>query len=217
MYIPGLYRFKKLIKKYRLGAIQHKMDINPINNILLFSDPRGGSTWLTEVLIKHFSKHAILWEPLHIDHVTAFKELGFTWRQYIPQEEVWPEAQTLFKRVFQGKVLNEWTGLATSSKELLNAKGLFVKFCRGNALLPWAVKHFKFDYQPVYLIRHPFAVAASQMKQGGWDAEFKGFEIPTGPYAEYIQKHESFLKQLKFKDESLVAKKASCVFLKLGA
>lgn len=202
--IPSIYRSKQLIKNTELFFLSKKMDIKPLQNFLIFSDPRGGSTWLSE-LIQKITNTAIIWEPLAINKVNTFNQLNFGWRQYIPEGENWQEAKEAFEKVFKGQVLNCWTTYATNSKELIEANQLLVKFCRGNALLPWLTNQFNFKYKPIYLIRHPFAVVSSQLKQGGWDCSFQGFQIPKTPYNEIYSKHSEYLKSLRHKEEALTA------------
>jgi len=69
------------------------------NAILLFSDPRGGSTWLTEILMKAINP-AVIWEPLSPGINSEFKKLGFPPRQFIPEEDEWPEAKEAFQELF---------------------------------------------------------------------------------------------------------------------
>jgi hypothetical protein len=174
-------------------------------NVYLFSDPRGGSTWLSEILCHFFPEYEVLWEPLHLGNVSSFSKLGFGWRQYIPEGASWDEAERALRQACEGKVLNEWTTLKTSPERLSLADGLLVKFCRGNALLPWFADRFRFDRKPIFLIRHPIAVVSSQLKQGGWDFAYTGFKLPAGRYCEHYTRHRKFLESLKYKDEALVA------------
>ncbi len=203
-----LYPIKKFIKskyqKISYSLIAHKVDFNPENTITLFSDPRGGSTWLTEA-IATIDNTAVLWEPLAITHNKGIFNLKFGWRQYIPENEQWEAASLEFKKILQGKGLNHWTGYFSSAHEFVKAEELIVKFCRGNALLPWFVKQFNLKYLPIYLIRHPFAVISSQMKQGGWNGTSAFFEIPSSPFNEIYSVHKLFLDSLKTKEEVLLA------------
>ncbi|MCW8814872.1 MAG: sulfotransferase domain-containing protein [Chlorobium sp.] len=173
-------------------------------NLIVFSDPRGGSTWITE-LINRIPDTAVLWEPLHLAEVNLFRKLGFAWRQFIPEDDEWPEAERAFEQVFRGKVLNHWTCRMSSPMDFLRSERMVVKICRANALIPWLTRVFSFRYEPVYLVRHPFAVAASQMKHGSWDAPFTGYSIPDGRFNEPYRTHADFLLSLGSKEEALVA------------
>lgn len=64
-------------------------------HIIISGEPRGGTTWLMELLQKEV--HAIVWEPLLQDTLATYtnqdlvRELGLT--PYIPESTKWPEAE----------------------------------------------------------------------------------------------------------------------------
>lgn len=82
---------------------------------------------------------------------------------------------------------------------------MVVKLCWAHAMLPWLVRVFDFKYQPVLLVRHPFAVVASQMRSF-WRDETTSFKIPDCRFGEHFLKHREFLSTLKTKEEILVAR-----------
>lgn len=194
---------------YRLNALGVRViakfkNFSPDQNFYIFSDPRGGSTWLTE-LIQQIPETAVLWEPLHLKYAKDFQDLGFNWRQHIPEEAEWDSARQEFERLLKGKNWNIFSSQMTTPVTLHQAKQLIVKFCRGNRLLPWLVKQFDFKYKPIYMVRHPFSVVASQLKQGGWDNVAPVFRIPDSPYAELETKNKDYLESLQSKEEILTA------------
>ncbi|WP_170863850.1 sulfotransferase domain-containing protein [Reichenbachiella agariperforans] len=178
--------------------------INPEQSILVFSDPRGGSTWLAE-LIHHLDQSIIYWEPLHPKHNSTIREIGFGWRQHIPKNAVWPQAKSAFDQILKLAPLNEWTSMRFSAIDYVKCQTPIIKFCRGNHLIHWLCQQYTFKYKPVVLLRHPFAVAASQLKQGGWDHAFSEFIIPQTKYNDIYLANQDFLKNLSTKEESLVA------------
>jgi hypothetical protein len=178
--------------------------IDPKDTLIICSDPRGGSTWLAEI-IKKIPQTAMIWEPLNTAEVQEFRNLDFGIRQYIPSEHHWPEARKMFEKTFKGKIINEFTTQFLSVSEYLNAKHLLIKFCRANALLPWLVENFKFNFQPILLIRHPFSVVASQLNHRGWKSRTQKFQFHEGPFSEFYDKHEIYLKTLGTNEERLVA------------
>ena len=89
--------------------------------------------------------------------------------------------------------------------DFLLADRMIVKFCRANALIPWLTRVFDFTYAPIYLIRHPFAVVASQLKHPAWNPNFDGYRIPDCPYNEFYLRHADFLASLQDKYEELVS------------
>lgn len=203
-----MYRLKEFFRRNYVSTkykwIQKSVNFEPSTTITIFSDPRGGSTWLTEA-INTIHKSVVLWEPLAINYCSEYRNLNFGWRQYIPKNQKWEAAHDAFNGTLKGKGLNHWTGLFEKPKDFVEAEQLIVKFCRGNALLPWFTSQFQLQHQPVYLVRHPFAVVASQIEQGGWNYEFDGFHIPEGPFNDQYLTHKKFLKSIKTKEEALTA------------
>lgn len=194
---------KRLYKAYQLSRIAREMRFRPEEALLVFSDPRGGSTWLTEALLT-LPESAVVWEPLHLRYNPHMKDIGFSWRQYIPHDAEWPEAKGAFDKILSAQVLNVNTAYLNEPRDYLRANQLLVKFCRGNALLPWLVEQYDFVRKPVHLLRHPFAVVSSQLKQGGWVRPFVGYEIPTGKFADIYAKHSEFLATVRCKEEALL-------------
>jgi len=179
-------------------------NFDPSQNLYVFSDPRGGSTWLTEA-ISLVPKTAVLWEPLHIKRVQAWDRIGFGWRQHIPEDVAWEEARALFERVFRGKLLNDWT-LGSSYWEFAQAERLIIKTCRGNALLPWLTRQFDFANAPVFFIRHPFAVVASQLAHGAWNYEFGGYDVAKFKPGSVWDEHKDFLATVTTQEARLVVR-----------
>ncbi len=153
----------------RLARLQGHMQADPSKAILLFASPRGGSTWLEEML-GSMPHTATIWEPLDLERGTGFRELNFAWRQHIPEGIRWQEAEEQFNQLFSGKILSPYLAQATTPSELRAADRLIVKFVRGHLLLPWLVERFPLP-KPVLLVRHPCAVVASMMKHGAWDSQ----------------------------------------------
>lgn len=189
---------------YKGKFLSRNCNFEPADNLILCSAPRGGSTWLAE-LLSQVPRTAVLFEPMYRRRSWPFKELNLVAYQPIPEHAEWPEAKAAFDAVFRGKVINDWTGHQSSFLSFLTAKRLVVKLCWAHAMLPWLTRTFKFNYRPVLLLRHPFAVAASQLKFGAWDRMDGGFRIPSCRFQEHFTKHEHFLSQLRGREESLVA------------
>ncbi|MEM1043134.1 MAG: hypothetical protein AAGI91_10950 [Bacteroidota bacterium] len=191
--------------------VARRRAFDPEEALLIFSDPRGGSTWIAEVL-HHIPRTAVVWEPLHVREVPAFREIGFKWRQYIPEDAAWEAARETFDRLFRGALLNRWTCRVSDWRAITRAERLLVKFVRGNALLPWLTGQFAFRRPPVLLVRHPFAVVASQMlyfsfeKQKTPPSQWRGFgRPPTGRFNDLFHEHAAYLKTLETLDEVLLA------------
>lgn len=192
---------------YRVVLLRHLCNFDPLENLLVCGAPRSGSTWLAE-LVGTTPRTAILFEPLVPTEPTPFRALRFGWNQPIPEDAVWDEAKGAFERMFRGKTISEWNLAysASSFVSFLSAKRMVVKFCHANTLLPWLTRNFAFRYAPVFLLRHPFATVASQLKHGGWRRRFKGFRMPDGPFNEHYVQHEAYLSSLQSREEALVAR-----------
>jgi hypothetical protein len=199
-----LYSVLISLKINLLSTIGNRRKINPENQIVLFSDPRGGSTWLSEI-INTIPKTALIWEPLHLSYVKQLKDLKFGWRQYIPDDIDWPEAKSFFSQALSGKIINTWTLSYTSLIDYLSAKTFIIKICRGNMLLPWLTKQFNFMYAPIYMVRHPFAVVNSQLQHSGWEQTLNKYKVPDIPFNDIFIQYKNYLESLNSKEEIFTA------------
>jgi hypothetical protein len=171
--------------------------------MLIVASPRGGSTWLTE-MVASLPSSSILWGPLYLRAMPGFQNLGFSWLQPIPEDTPWPEARDEFARVLSGRVLNKWLLCQTRWGRHLRAEQLVVKFCRAHLLLPWLVRQFQFRRKPLVMVRHPLAVLASQQRHGAWDANPEQLNLPPGPFAAYWDRWRDVVADLHGRDETLL-------------
>ncbi|MGM0582487.1 MAG: sulfotransferase domain-containing protein [Bacteroidota bacterium] len=187
-----------------------KLKTNVEKSLIISGDPRGGTTWLSEIIMEN-PNTALVWEPLSIPLIPDLNKLNFSHRQYIPENDNWSEAKSYFTKVLSGNAFNHHLLQKQSYKNLLNPNQTHVKLCRANQLLPWLTNQFQFKYAPIYLVRHPCAVVASQLKQGGWDHVSDKFHIPyEKPYPEFYSQHEDFLKSIDSKVKVLAATWCLC-------
>ncbi|HET6724735.1 MAG TPA: hypothetical protein VFH85_01865 [Gammaproteobacteria bacterium] len=196
---------KRIYRDNAFAVVRRLNNFDPAENFVIFSSPRGGSTWLAE-LINRLPKTVMLWEPLYdapSSPLFGARALGFSRNQYIPEDAEWREARDAFDIVLRGQSLNGWSSSMATPSEFLRARRMVVKFCFGPALLPWLTRQFSFRYTPLYLVRHPFAVVASQLRWWTW--VFSGFEVPNGRFANHYKQHKAFLSQLHSPEEALVA------------
>lgn len=177
---------------------------DPARALVISGDPRGGTTWLAETL-SFLPGTALLWEPLAISQVEKFKRLGFSWRQYIPENEQWPEARKAFTELFSGKLLSPYLCRSTSPAQIRDAQFLLVKFCRASQLLPWLTREYQFINCPIYLVRHPCAVVASQLRQGGWNRVKPELKSPRGSYKFFYDEHEDFFRTIDTVEKRMAA------------
>jgi hypothetical protein len=153
--------------------------INRENTICLFCQPRGGSTWLAEILL-HIQGSVLIDEPLWRGKmktpwekpelsdrkVPEIADLDFYFNQYIPEFEEWPEAKTVFDKILSGRSRSK--GLYEEQDYVrMKNRGIYItKFCYANLLMPWLIRQF--DFKSILLTRHPCAVIASQLKHTSW-------------------------------------------------
>lgn len=195
----------KISRRLVLEYMLHLKNYNENNNHLIFSDPRGGSTWLME-LIQQITNEPVIFEPLHLKYNKddTFRNLNFGWRQHIPVNAEWKEAEKAFDALFTGKLLNHGVFQYSTLHQCLKSESFLFKFVFGSALLPWLASRYTFKYKPLYMVRHPFAVVSSQLKHGAWEYPFDKYIIPDTPYNDNYLEHQEFLNTLKTKEESLV-------------
>ena len=177
-------------------------NIDPSEAILIASDPRSGSTWLSEIL-NTIPKSLVIDEPLHLEQSPELKNLKFYWRQHIPKGTDWEEARDYFRKLFSGKLINPY-----SSKGLFKtsaASQLIVKTIRAKLLLPWLCKAFDFKYKPIVLVRHPMAVIASLKNHHAFDYPFKPIDLTEITYSEVLNDHQDFLESLRTNAEQQLA------------
>lgn len=155
-------------KKMRLWAVRTllALRIKEGGTVILSSSPRSGSTWLGNIL-GCTPDACVLFEPLHLKRVPAAQQAGFDWRTYRPAGESWPEGRDFLRRVFRGRIVNEWTAREMTASQARKARLMIVKFVRANRMLPWICREFQVR-ATIFLIRHPCAVIASQMKSKDW-------------------------------------------------
>lgn len=195
---------KEPIRISLIKFILHLKKVDYKNNITILSDPRGGSTFLMDML-NLIPNTSIIWEPLHVERGLVPSSLNFGWMPYIPEYEVWNDARNIFTDIFSGIRINEWSTQVSSPLDYLFTKRFIVKFVRANALLPWIVNNFEFKNRPIYLLRHPVPTAISQIKEFYDKDPFVEFEVPQQAFNEFYKQNIDFLKLLKTKLEQQVA------------
>lgn len=200
--LQPLRKIKWVLTRHFLKTRQYQ----PENNYYIFSEPRGGSTWLMGV-IQQITQAPVIWEPMFmLSPRHPFRQIGFYWNQYIPENADWPEAKLLFEQLFRGEILYEGIFRFATPWQVAQSRSLLFKFCHANSLLPWLCQNFRFQHKPIYLLRHPFAVVYSQLNHGAWERTPSRFFIPTNVrHREIFLQHEDFLHSLSTREEVLTA------------
>lgn len=176
----------------------------PEDAIVLSCDPRSGSTWISEVL-GAATPSAVIWEPFHRGKVPEVRDLGFAWRQCIPADADWPEAEKMIRKILSGGVINQWTSWANPAADFVRAERLIIKCCRANGFLPWMVRKIAFERKPIHFLRHPFAIAASQIKMGNFDTSGMDRDLDRGPYTDNMIETSRYIRGLSSDEEKIVA------------
>ncbi len=178
-------------------------------HVIISGVTRGGTTWLSELL--YSPDKCLVWEPLLYQELQKYKrpefykELGIV--PYIPEDEKWEDAQEYFSLLLTGKIQSFYTAKShqSANRNLFIADKLLIKFCRANLLLPWLTKNF--DIKPIYLIRHPLAVVASQLRHPGYqsmDIKEHIFKINHPKYNDIFEKYRYLMVKINSR-ESLFA------------
>jgi len=206
---------KKVKLQIRTSFIKNKVlllkALSPFKNykvkdsIIISSETRSGSTWLMEML--HSSPKMIInWEPIH--EIKGVVPANFRWgeRPYIPEDENNKEAYKIMDKTFRFKLFSENSVRYCSLKDILRGKQVLTKMVRSNLLLPWLVNNFEFKHKPIYLLRHPIAVAKSQNQKIPEDQyNLSSYQIPDTINNERYKENFSFISGLNSLLERRVA------------
>lgn len=152
--------FKPKVIQIALRFKHYKLE----DAILIFSEARGGSSWLMELLK---NKHGVIinWEPLHVNKGVVPKTFNLGWRPYIPGDNTDARYISLFKNIFCFEIFNVWTTRFVYWKDLKHSKHVLTKFIRANPSLPWVVNTYpSLKFRPIFLLRHPITVCISRLK-----------------------------------------------------
>lgn len=134
------------------------------DSILIFSDPRGGSTWLSEIL-EEIPNTIISWEPLHVEKGVVPKSYNLGWRPYLEKDSKSRRIAELFEKILTLKISSPWTRKFFTYRALLSGEQVVTKFVRGTRLLPWLTATYpSLKYKPILLVRHPITTCYSQLK-----------------------------------------------------
>lgn len=199
---------KKEIRTLVLETILSKSNIDLRNNIYIFSDRRSGGTWLME-LFNQIPNTATIWEPLNETHGVGDASWNFNgflhFQEFMDDDENLINLK-LFEKILTGKRINYWITSHSKFTDYLKSNQLIIKFIRANAILPWFVNNIDLKYSPVHLLRHPLAIANSQIKtflKG--NESISKFFIPCQKYNTIYTQHEKLLAELSSPIEIIVA------------
>lgn len=205
-----LTRLKRTVYDYRLKNLQHYFasEFKPGKNPLIISGaPRGGTTWVYEVLQAATPSFGI-WEPLHPNALQKYYPgKNFWFEKYIPEKGNVPEMEKFLGDVCSGKFITESMLQQNARfKNYRRTSFLLIKFVRLTGLIPWFTYRFP-AYKIFHVYRNPIAVVASQMRHGAWDLKksYSGYPMIKGReyYPEYYQQFKDVFPLVKYPEEML--------------
>ncbi len=195
-----------------------KRILNTENTIIIASHPRGGSAWLSEILLNIHGSILIdepLWRGFYksIDYMPSiqegkikqFSQLGFYFDQPIPVDAKWKDATKFMESILKGCFINYDLYEKNKPGSLKVGDIYITKFCYAHLLLPWLLKQF--PLKSIVLFRHPCAVVSSQLKHIGFD-KIPGNPSGTLPVFEYdaiYRAYSNVWKTISSKEEYLAA------------
>ena len=182
----------KLNRTLRGTILQHKkFGIKDV--LLIVSSPRGGSTWLTEI-INNLPDTAINWEPFHprAGAVPALFEYGSDLDFDLANVDAKLNSHIL--DALTARLYSNFTMQFCSLKDCWAAATLITKSIRITAALPWICDTYEFALRPLYLVRHPIPTALSHLKAFGQRCTHpRDFFLPSA-----IKRDSKWPKYLKY-------------------
>ena len=159
-------RFIEIKKRLKAELIRPFLSLKEVKAkeaILVFSEPRGGSTWILE-LLSTIPNTATLFEPLHSNYGLFLNDERYEWGTY-PDPSIKNEImQKEWADLLGGNLVNSYVVSRSEVIDYINCDKLVIKFIMGTPFLPWVSKNIDLKYKPIYLMRHPLAVAKSTLE-----------------------------------------------------
>lgn len=137
-------------------------------NIIVSGSPRGGTTWLAEILFG-LKGYPLVWEPLLKKDLPEQLKKELSGWKYITLNSGNEEIKNYLDSVFSGKFLNRSVSHLHYFKSFLQLfifKGLLIKFTQANPMIPWLNRTYPIPI--VYITRHPCSVISSQLNHPAW-------------------------------------------------
>lgn len=156
----NLKYYKNRLKWRVLMPLLRAKSFDAKDSLFIFSEPRGGSTWLMEI-ISNIPRTATIFEPFH-SHYGVFEK--YNWGDHYTNDQEWTEGKAEIEDIINANKFDSYQLERANWFKLLRAKQLIFKCVMGTSILPWMVKQFPFNYKPIYILRHPLSVASSTLQ-----------------------------------------------------
>ena len=175
------------------------------DSIIISSETRSGSTWLMN-LIYAVPDLVINWEPLHEIKGVVPDKLKWGERPYIPEESDDLQTKQLVDNILSFKLVTKNSVRYCRINSAFKVKKVLTKMVRSNLLLPYIVHNFNLKHKPILLLRHPIAVAKSQLKNIPENQKGEAiYEIPDTLNNDRYKENYEYLNSLKTQLERQVA------------
>lgn len=175
------------------------------DSIFIFSEPRGGSTWLMEV-ISNIPNTATIFEPFH-SHYGALDV--YTWGDHFTIDQKWPEGKAGIDKIINANKFDSYQLERAPWYKLLSAKQLIFKCVMGTSILPWMAKEYQFNYKPILILRHPLSVASSTLQNLYKRDTILNVDhkwVPSGYNLELYNKHKDLFAEDSPMIDQLIAR-----------
>lgn len=188
--------------------LRRKENFKAEEAIVVFSEARGGSTWVMEQLQSSL-KAISIFEPLW-GLSGAFKKYNhlFSSPFYFGKRETEKILYQFLKDTLVGKESSKRSLQFNNWHDLMQANKLLVKIVNTNLIAPWFVSQFKLKYRPVYVLRHPLAILYSRETYSADKKDFsnnpisafdwsriKSDEHPYHAHASFIDEHSNLYER----------------------
>ena len=191
--INKLKRLLAFIKTF-FGYLFYRLSKRKVlKRIIVVSSPRGGSTWLGEILSE--GKNSLfIDEPLFVNSHNRLKQVGIVWEMHLrPNED---NKFTIFFNDLFSLNFFHWRPLVKNKiSKFIHTDRLVFKFINANLLMDYFASYLKSEIL-IYMIRNPFAVISSQLNHNGW---LWAQKVTTMKIPEHILEIDCF-KNLDFKE-----------------
>ncbi len=137
--------------------------------ILILGSPRGGTTWIANVLASPF-RYKLLFEPFYDYYVKEAAEVA---GKYIHLADITPSMVTLCDRVFNDKISGDWVAQACNRRFYMHrwplwARCRIIKAIRVNLFAP-CLRTIGGPGLPIlFIVRNPYKTINSQYSKN-WD------------------------------------------------
>lgn len=169
--------------------------------IWLIGDGRSGTTWISALLNSSGMRREIF-EPLHPDYVEyQAKYKGY---HYLGFQDECPELKAFYQRVFSGDFRSFW---ADRGGLRFRYKGVVVKDIFASLLAESIIPQFP-NVKPIWLVRHPFAVADSKVKTAKkgykWNLDLNVFLEQPRLIDRFLSPYSKMVRNINYSDSDFL-------------